>query len=178
MTRQNPVVTVVDSDEAVREALVSLIRSAGWMARAFASAWEFLACPRVLIPGCLVADMTLPDLDGLTLQQRVAERREMPIIFMTRDFDVLTTVRAMKAGAFELMTKPFREDAMLLAIAHRGRVMLKMQARSLAELVTIAARLDSPARAGRMANSTSRHSARWQADYNERPEAHRERSLY
>lgn len=200
MTILTPLVHVVDSDAATRETLVSLIRSAGWMARAFASAREFLACPRSLIPGCLVVDVALPDLDGLELQRRIADRVEMPIIFMTRLFDVPTTVRAMKAGAFEFMTKPFMEEAMLSAIgagiehsraalhretelqslheryeslscrerqvmglvvqgrmnkviaadlgiseitvkAHRGKVMLKMRVRSLAELVITAARL-------------------------------------
>lgn len=116
MTSLTPLVTVVDSDAAVRAALVSLIRSAGWMARAFASAREFLACPRLLCPGCLVVDVELPVLDGLELQQRVADRAEMPIIFMTRHLDVPTMVRAMKAGAFEFMTKPLREDLMLGAI--------------------------------------------------------------
>jgi FixJ family two-component response regulator len=201
MLSLTPVVTVVDHDAATRAQLLSLVRSAGWMARAFASACEFLACPRALVPGCLVADAALPDLHGLELQQRVRDRPEMPIIFMTRQFDIPMTVRAMKAGAFEFMTKPFREDAMLSAIgssiehsrialsrelelrslrtryeslsrrerqvmglvvqgvlnkiiaaelgiteitvkAHRGRVMQKMRARSLAELVTVAARLD------------------------------------
>lgn len=116
MTSLTPVVTVVDSDAAARAALVSLIHSAGWMARAFASAREFLACQRELVPGCLVVDVALPDLDGLELQQRVADRAEMPIIFMARHFDVLTTVRAMKAGAFEFMPKPFHDDVMLGAI--------------------------------------------------------------
>src|ERR1044072_1911017 len=116
MTSLTPVVTIVDSDAATRAQLASLIRSAGWAARLFASAWEFLDCPRSLIPGCLVADVALPDLDGLQLQERVADRVELPVIFMTRHFDVITTVRAMKAGAFEFMTKPFREEAMLSAI--------------------------------------------------------------
>lgn len=116
MTSLTPLVTVVDSDAAVRAALVSLIRSAGWMARAFASAQEFLACPRLLVPGCLVVDVALPDLDGLELQRRVADRTEMPIIFTTGDLDAPTTVRAMKAGALEFMAKPFRDDVMLRAI--------------------------------------------------------------
>jgi FixJ family two-component response regulator len=112
-------VLVVDDDAAVRKSLELLIDSAGWHAETFASAREFLACPRVLAPSCLVLDVTLPDLNGLELQQRVAaERSDMPIIFISGYGDVPMTVQAMKAGAVEFLTKPLRSDVLLNAIRH------------------------------------------------------------
>lgn len=112
-----PLVSVVDQDRSTRQALELLISSAGWTARTYACAWDFLARPRVLTPGCLIVDVTLPDLHGLELQQRIADRCEMPIIFITCQSDIRTTVRAMKAGALDFMVKPLRSDAMLNAIA-------------------------------------------------------------
>ena len=202
-----PIVFVVDDDISVRESLELLIQSAGWRPETFASAREFLAHPRVLAPSCLVLDVSLPDLNGLDLQQRIApDRIDMPIIFITGHGDVPMTVRAMKAGAVEFLTKPFGDDVLLSAIqhaiersqralgteaelrtlrecyaslsgrerevmalvvsgllnkqvggelgiseitvkAHRGRVMRKMKADSLADLVNMAARLGlSPTR--------------------------------
>jgi FixJ family two-component response regulator len=201
MSRVTPVVFVVDDDVSVRESLEALIREAGWQPETFASAEEFLTYPRVPGSSCLVLDVTLPDLDGLDLQQRIAaDRTDMPIIFITGHGDVPITVRAMKAGAVEFLTKPFGDDVLLSAIrdaiersevalgqeaeikglhdrhaslsrreqevmalvvsglmnkqvggelgiseitvkAHRGRVMQKMKARSLAGLVIMAARL-------------------------------------
>ena len=195
-----PIVFVVDDDVSVRESLESLIRCAGWQPETFASAHEFLARPRVLAPSCLVLDVTLPDLNGLDLQKRVAaDRTDMPIIFITGYGDVPMTVQAMKAGAVEFLTKPFSDDVLLSAIrnaiershttlgheaeiqalrdcyaslsrrerevielvvsgllnkqvgdelgiseitvkAHRGKVMQKMKADSLADLVKMAAR--------------------------------------
>src|SRR5580658_9544298 len=103
------VVFVVDDDESVRESLDSLICCAGWQAETFASAREFLLRPRVLAPSCLVLDVSLPDLNGLDLQSRIAvDRLDMPIIFITGHGDVPMTVKAMKAGAVEFLTKPFR----------------------------------------------------------------------
>jgi len=202
MSEPTPIVFVVDDDISVRESLELLIQSAGWQPETFASAQEFLSRPRSLVPNCLVLDVSLPGIDGLELQNRVAaERPDMPIIFITGHGDVPTSVQAMKAGAVEFLTKPFRDDVLLNAIgnalersrvaicqeaemralkdryasltrrerevmalvvagmlnkqiggeldiseitvkAHRGQVMRKMKANSLADLVKISARLD------------------------------------
>ena len=116
--QDKPIVFVVDDDISVRESLEMLIQFAGWQPETFASAEEFLAHPRVLTPNCLVLDVSLPDLNGLDLQKLVADRIEMPIIFITGYGDVPMTVRAMKAGAVEFLTKPFAEEALLGAIRH------------------------------------------------------------
>jgi FixJ family two-component response regulator len=117
MSQATPIVFVVDDDFAVREALESLIRQAGWRPELFESAQTFLALRRVLVPSCLVLDVTLPGLNGLELQSLIAgERREMPIIFMTGHADVPMSVKAMKAGAVEFLTKPVPEDVLLSAI--------------------------------------------------------------
>jgi FixJ family two-component response regulator len=112
-----PIVFVVDNDDSVRESLQSLISSAGWDSQTFACAEEFLSHSQVLAPSCLVLDMNLPDLNGLELQKRMADDAiDMPIIFMAGCVDVALTVRAMKAGALEFLTKPFDEDVMLGAM--------------------------------------------------------------
>jgi FixJ family two-component response regulator len=195
-----PIVFVVDDDVSVRESLEALIRLEGWETETFASAEAFLSRPRAFVPSCLVLDMTLPDLNGLDLQKRLADRIDMPIIFITGYGDVPMTVQAMKAGAVEFLTKPFSDEVLLSAIdqaiersraaldqeeegralraryaalsrreqevmalvvagrlnkqvgfelgiseitvkAHRGRMMRKMGAGSLADLVNMAARL-------------------------------------
>lgn len=197
----SPIVFVVDDDISVRESLEPLIRKQGWKPKTFSSAQEFLDCPRALVPNCLVLDISLPGLNGLNLQKRVAvERTDMPIIFITGYGDVPKSVEAMKAGAVEFLTKPFSHEVLLSAIrgalersrlalaceselqalreryasltarerevmalivsgllnkqaggelgigestvkAHRGQVMQKMKADSLADLVKMAARL-------------------------------------
>ena len=112
------VVFVVDDDVSVRESLELLIKNAGWQPETFVTALEFLSRPRSTVPCCLVLDVTLPGLTGLELQQRLTERTEMPIIFITGYGDVPMSVRAMKAGATEFLTKPFKEDVLLGAIRH------------------------------------------------------------
>jgi FixJ family two-component response regulator len=117
-----PIVFVVDDDVSVRESLELLIRCEGWEPQTFASAPEFLAHPRPLVPSCLVLDISLPGLNGLDLQKQVAvERSEMPIIFITGYGDVPKTVQAMKAGAVEFLTKPFSDDVLLTAIRQAVR---------------------------------------------------------
>jgi FixJ family two-component response regulator len=194
------IVFVVDDDISVRESLELLIRSAGWRAETFESGQDFLSRSRVSVPCCLLLDVTLPGLNGLDLQQQLAERTDMPIIFITGHGDIPMTVRAMKAGAAEFLTKPLKDDVLVNAIrgalersraalrlhaelqrlrscyesltprerevmarvtagmlnkqvggdlgiseitvkAHRGQVMRKMKADSLADLVTMSARL-------------------------------------
>lgn len=195
-----PTVFIVDDDISVRESLELLVSTAGWRPELFASAGEFLASPRVRQLSCLVLDLGLPDINGLDLQERIADRSNLPIIFITGNGDIPSTVRAMKAGAVEFLTKPLLPEVVLTAIrsalersrasldyeadsqtlrrryqslsgrerqvmalvvlgqmnkqvggelgitevtvkAHRGRMMRKMQAKSVAELVNMAARL-------------------------------------
>jgi FixJ family two-component response regulator len=200
-----PIVFVVDRDSSVRQSLDQLIRSEGWQAETFGSPHEFLARPRPLVPSCLVLDVSLPGLNALDLQKRIAvERSGIPIIFISAGGDIRTTVEAMKAGAVDFQVKPVRNDVLLRSIreglersraavdrevalrdlqdcyalltprerqvmalvvsgllnkqvawelgigestikAHRGQVMQKMKANSLADLVKMASSLD-PAR--------------------------------
>jgi FixJ family two-component response regulator len=132
MSDVTPIVFIVDDDVSVRESLELLIRCEGWQPETFASAQEFLDYPRVLIANCLVLDVTLPGLNGLDLQRLVAvDRRDMPIIFITGHGDVPMTVQAMKAGAVEFLTKPFKDDVLLTAIRaalERSRVALSLEA--------------------------------------------------
>src|ERR1700735_1263267 len=132
MSNLKPIVFVVDDDISVRESLESLIRCAGWEPETFSSAQEFLAHPRALSPSCLILDVSLPDLNGLDLQKRIAsDRMDMPIIFITGYGDVPMTVKAMKAGAIEFLKKPFNDEALLSAIRHaieRSRTALRREA--------------------------------------------------
>ena len=210
MSNVTPIVFVVDDDTSVRESLELLIRCEGWQVETFRSAQEFLARPRAQAPSCLILDFSLPGLNGLELQKRVAvERSDMPVIFITGYGDIPITVQAMKAGAVEFLTKPFSDDVLVRGIrsalersriamsyeaemrslrdrcaslsrreqqvmalvvsgllnkqiggelgiseitvkAHRGKVMQKMQANSLADQVRMAAKL-RPAPAARVA---------------------------
>jgi FixJ family two-component response regulator len=131
MSHATPIVFVVDDDPSVREALESLIIQAGWRPQVFVSAQEFLEHPRTLVPSCLVLDVTLPGLSGLELQSLVAvDRTDMPIIFITGHADVPMTVKAMKAGAVEFLTKPVSEEVLISAIhgaIARSRVTLEKE---------------------------------------------------
>ena len=122
------IVFVVDDDVSVRESLELLIRTAGWRPETFSTAQDFLSRPRSTVPCCLVLDVTLPGLNGLELQKQLAGRADMPIIFITGHGDVPMTVQAMKAGAVEFLTKPFKDDVLLDAIRgaiERSRVALR-----------------------------------------------------
>ena len=131
-SQATPIVFVVDDDVSVRESLESLIRCAGWKSETFESARSFLSRSRAGVPCCLVLDVALPDLSGLDLQNRVAaDRTDMPIIFITGYGDVPMTVRAMKAGAVEFLTKPFDDEVLLSAIRQaieRSRIALEHEA--------------------------------------------------
>jgi FixJ family two-component response regulator len=125
------IVYVVEDDPSVRRSTERLVRSAGLQVQTFASATEFLESERPDLPSCLVLDVRLPDLNGLDLQQQLTRAGvQVPIIFMTGHGDIPMTVRAMKAGAVEFLTKPFRTQDLLAAIqaaleqdriAHRAR---------------------------------------------------------
>jgi FixJ family two-component response regulator len=131
MADVTPVVFIVDDDVSVRESLELLVSTAALRPETFASAQEFLSRPRATVPSCLVLDVTLPGLNGLELQQQLAERTDMPIIFITGHGDVPMSVQAMKAGAMEFLTKPFKDDVLLNAIRgaiERSRAALRLDA--------------------------------------------------
>ncbi len=130
------IVFVVDDDISVRESLELLLTNAGWRPQLFESAQAFLGHPRATGPSCLVLDVTLPGLNGLELQRQLADRADMPIIFITGYGDVPMSVQAMKAGAVEFLTKPFDNDVLLDAIGgaiERSRAALQ-QASAMREL--------------------------------------------
>jgi FixJ family two-component response regulator len=116
MTIERPVVFVVDDDARVRDALASLLASAGLDVAVFASATEFLDAQKPDAPACLVLDLELPDIHGLELQKDLAEREAPPIVFITGHGDIPSSVRAMKAGAVEFLSKPFGDEELLSAI--------------------------------------------------------------
>jgi FixJ family two-component response regulator len=112
-----PLVFVLDDDISIRESLELLLRSAGWLVETFESPREFLARPRHAGPNCLILDMSLPELSGLQVQERIAgERTDMPIIFITGGTDIPMTVKAMKAGAVEFLPKPYGQTQLLEAV--------------------------------------------------------------
>jgi FixJ family two-component response regulator len=113
----NAIIAIVDDDSSAREGLESLIQSAGWRAETFASAQDFLDRPGAEAPSCLVLDLQLPGLSGLDLQKRMSEvGLEIPIVFLTGHGNIPASVKAMKAGAVEFLTKPFDEEELLQAI--------------------------------------------------------------
>src|ERR1043165_4733867 len=117
MSEPEAIVFVIDDDESLREALRSLIRSVGLRAETFASAHEFLRSTRPDVPACLILDVRMPGLSGLDLQRELTEAGiHIPIIFITGHGDIPMSVRAMKAGAVEFLTKPFRDQDLLDAI--------------------------------------------------------------
>ena len=134
MPPPSSMVFVVDDDISVRESLELLIQNEGWQPKTFESAKEFLDYRCSLIPSCLVLDLSLPGLNGLELQKRVAvERAEIPIIFITGHGDIPKTVEAMKGGAVEFLTKPFNDEVLLTAI----RRALERSRRALAHKVEL-----------------------------------------
>jgi FixJ family two-component response regulator len=117
MSQSPATVFIVDDDASVRESVELLLRHEGLDVETYVSAQEFLCRPRATVPSCLILDFSLPGLNGLDLQKRVAkERRDMPIIFITGHGDIPMTVQAMKAGAFEFLTKPFSDEVLLSAV--------------------------------------------------------------
>ena len=132
MSIAKPIVFVVDDDLWVRESLETLIQDEGWQPETFATAQDFLDRPRAFTASCLVLDISLPGLNGLELQKRVAvERTDMPIIFITGHGDIPMSVGAMKAGAVEFLTKPFNDEVLLTAIRQaleRSRLVLAKEA--------------------------------------------------
>lgn len=117
MSERTPVVFVVDDDVSVRESVEALIETAGLRAKSFATALDFLGACRDASPSCLVLDVSLPGLSGLDLQQRLGDRRDLPIIFLTGHGDIPMSVQAMKAGAVDFLTKPVRDQTLLDAVA-------------------------------------------------------------
>ena len=131
MPPSTPTVVVVDDDVSIRESLELLIQSEGWQVALFESAHEFLARLPTVVPSCLILDVNLPDLSGLDIQQRISdEKSSIPIIFITGYGDVPTSVRAMKAGAAEFLTKPLNDEILIEAIraaVNRSQANLKRE---------------------------------------------------
>lgn len=204
MNRQDPIVFIVDDDPRIRETLSELLSTFDLSTVAFGSAADYLAYPKPDLPACVILDVELPDINGLELQSRTAHANSPPIVFITGHGDIPTSVRAIKSGAVDFLTKPFSTDALMEAIhagiardrdarsrraeladlhlrlsrltprerdvlplvasgllnkqaaaelgisentiqIHRGKIMEKMGAESLADLVRMAAALEIPA---------------------------------
>src|ERR1700728_2544179 len=132
MTNASPIVFVVDDDISMRESLGALIQDEGWHVKTFISAEEFLNRPYEIVPHCLVLDISMPGLNGLELQKRLAvQQPEMPIIFMTGHGDIPKSVQAMKAGAVEFLPKPFMNSKFLSAFGaaiERSKVLVDRNA--------------------------------------------------
>ncbi len=119
MHTSTPIVFVVDSNISVRQSLTMLIQSAGWQSQTFASATEFLAHKKSPVPSCLILDSSLPDLNGLEVQERVSsERGDLPIIFLSSQVDISMAVKAIRRGALEFLIKPFDPGVLLNAVRH------------------------------------------------------------
>jgi FixJ family two-component response regulator len=116
MTMNDPIVFIIDDDERVREAVVDLLESHGLRAIAFGSAGEYIAAPRPDLPGCLVLDIDLPDINGLDFQGQIVDGNHPPIIFITGHGDIPSSVRAIKRGAMDFLTKPFSDTELMAAI--------------------------------------------------------------
>ena len=143
MTEPDAIVFVVDDNAPVREAVASLLKSVGLRVQTFGSAQEFLAGERPDAPACLVLDVRLPGLSGLDLQRELAEADiHIPIIFITGHGDIPMSVRAMKAGAVEFLTKPFRDQDLLDAIS-QAVALDRAQRRQRAELAELRGRYES-----------------------------------
>jgi FixJ family two-component response regulator len=135
-----PTIFIVDDDVSVRESLEALIRRAGWHPITFPSARAFLAHPQVTGPSCVILDVDLPDISGLDLQEQMSGGYHPPIIFLTGQGDIRTSVRAIKAGAFDFLTKPFRSAGLLQLV--RAALELDFESRSKrAELDNLQCRL-------------------------------------
>lgn len=142
-SEDKPVVYVVDDDPSVRRALESLLLSVGHQVRLFASAPDFMQSERIDAPGCLVLDVRLPGMSGLAFQQELAKSgTALPIIFLTGHGDVPMSVRAMKAGAVEFLTKPF-DDQVLLDAIHAAIERDRARRRDDASIATLRAHYDS-----------------------------------
>ena len=116
MTAPDHIVYVVDDDPSVREGLTELLSSASFNAVAFGSVAEYLIQSRPELPGCLVLDVNMPDINGLDFQKQLATTDHVPIVFITGHGDIPTSVRAIKAGALDFLTKPFSDDALLQVV--------------------------------------------------------------
>ena len=141
MTADRQVVFVVDDDARVREALSSLLASAGLEVAVFPSATEFLNAEKPDAPACLVLDLELPDIHGLELQKELAEREAPPIVFITGHGDIPSSVKAMKGGAVEFLSKPFGDEELLRAI-DTAIVLDRAERRKRSELVSLKARYE------------------------------------